>query len=139
MWGLILLFHHSKKLAALRSADVSFGAYLEHVGNAFFGKRNLKNSHMYHLFVLNIGKSMEEQCALKRRKEQQNSPIFGASGEGSDTNICLYHFWQVHLMLNVTPHRSHTRSYVNKYKLHCINRNLEFQPAGKARNTYYLI
>ena len=55
------IFHYSRKLAALRSADTSSWAYLEHVGNVFFGKSILKNSHVYELFILIIGKSMYER------------------------------------------------------------------------------
>lgn len=54
------IFHYSRKLAALRSADMSFWAYLEHVGNAFFGKSILKNSRVYKLLILIIGKSMQK-------------------------------------------------------------------------------
>ena len=116
---------YSRKLAALRSAAGHYlGAYLEHMGNDFFDRSILKNSHMHKIFILNIGKRHVGMHALRTVKVTQTSPSTGAKCEWlTQAKITAYVIFDlcIHLILIVTTHSLPISSHVNKHKLYCIN------------------
>lgn len=76
----------------------------------------------------------ESSVLSEEGKVTQTSPLWVLHVRANLAETAVYIIFGTHAqpILNLAIHELHIRSYVNKYKLCCINRHLEFQAAGKS-------